>query len=287
MTKIYLDSGNPAHTKIILDVSDTVAGQTTNPSLVAKSDIVAQRISEDKKFTQTELLDVYKNIVQQIDSMASFESISIEVYADSQTTAESMVKQGKDMASWTPNACIKLPITAEGLKAAHILTNEGYSVNMTLCFTQEQAAAVYCATRNVKPGSVLISPFVGRLDDNGYDGVSMVKNCIQMFNEYHDSQNLTENHVRLLMASIRNVKHIQAGFDIDVDIMTIPFQLLQQYFSGENQVNEKKQKSEKALTEVKYKELDLNNNWQDFNIFHPLTDKGLQKFADDWNALLI
>lgn len=78
-----------------------------------------------------------------------------------------MLKQGKQMYSWVPNAHIKFPTATEGLKAANKAVKEDLRVNMTLCFTQEQAAAVYAATRGAKRGQVFVSPFIGRLDDGG------------------------------------------------------------------------------------------------------------------------
>src|SRR3989339_217562 len=91
-------------------------------------------------------------------------------FLDGQTTNPSLIAKN----TWIPNAHIKFPITASGLEAAHILTSEGMRVNMTLCFSQQQAAAVYVATRGVKKGDVFLSPFIGRLDDQGENGMNMI-----------------------------------------------------------------------------------------------------------------
>src|SRR3989344_4842731 len=89
--------------------------------------------------------------------------------------------QGKEMFSWIPNAHVKYPTTKAGLEAAHRSIQEGMRVNMTLVFTQEQAAAVYAATKGAKRGDVFVSPFIGRLDDRGENGMDLIKNIIKMY----------------------------------------------------------------------------------------------------------
>ena len=108
-------------------------------------------------------------------------SVSVEVYADRTTKAEAMLRQGKEMFGWIPNAHIKFPTSAEGLKAASIAIREGMRVNMTLCFTQSQAAAVYAATRGARKGQVFVSPFIGRLDDRGENGMDLIANILRMY----------------------------------------------------------------------------------------------------------
>jgi transaldolase len=96
--------------------------------------------------------------------------VSIEVFADLNTTSDEMLNQGREMNSWIPNAYIKYPCTAEGLKAAQRSVAEGIRVNITLCFSQQQAAAIYAATKGSQ-APAYVSPFVGRLDDVGQNGV--------------------------------------------------------------------------------------------------------------------
>ena len=134
-----------------------------------------------KKFTKEEIFSFYRSIVEQISDLIPNGSVSVEVYADRDTSAEEMLKQGKELFSWIPNAHIKYPITKEGLEAAQKSVAEGMRVNMTLCFTQEQAAAVYGATKGAKKGDVFVSPFVGRLDDIGENGMDLVKNILESY----------------------------------------------------------------------------------------------------------
>jgi transaldolase len=96
--------------------------------------------------------------------------VSIEVFADLDTSAERMLAQGEEMFSWIPNAYIKYPCTREGLRAAEPSVRKNIRMNMTLCFSQEQAAAVYAATKGSRE-PVYLSPFVGRLDDRGENGM--------------------------------------------------------------------------------------------------------------------
>ncbi|MCH7552170.1 transaldolase, partial [Patescibacteria group bacterium] len=163
-TKIFLDSGDPKDTESILSLLGFLDGQTTNPSLIAKSPGAMERLKRGEKFSKKELFDFYKETVQKISLLIPEGSVSIEVYADTGTLAEEMFTQGKEMFSWIKNAHIKYPTNKEGLKAAKRSVKKGMRVNMTLCFTQEQAAAVYSATMGAKKGDVFVSPFIGRLD---------------------------------------------------------------------------------------------------------------------------
>ena len=121
--------------------------------------------------------------------------VSIEVFADFDTTAENMLAQGREMFSWIPNAYVKYPCTKEGLHAAQASVREGIRVNMTLCFSQEQAGAVYAATKGSKQ-PVYVSPFLGRLDDRGENGMDLVRNIKKMYEP-------GDGHVLVLAASIR------------------------------------------------------------------------------------
>ena len=116
----------------------------------------------------------YKKIVQAISPLVGDAGVSIEVFADFDTTGEQMLAQGREMFSWIPNAYVKYPCTHEGLRAAQMSVREAIRVNMTLCFSQQQAAAVYAATKGSKE-PVYVSPFLGRLDDRGEDGMDLVE----------------------------------------------------------------------------------------------------------------
>ncbi|HEX5744243.1 MAG TPA: transaldolase family protein, partial [Candidatus Saccharimonadales bacterium] len=146
-TKIFLDSGDPAETKAIIGLLGFLDGQTTNPTLVAKNPYAKDRFEKGEKFNADEIIDFYKQVVTEISKLIPQGSVSIEVHAEQDTTAEDMFEQAKKMNAWIPNAHIKYPTTAEGLKAAKQSVEQNINVNMTLCFTQDQAAAVYAATK--------------------------------------------------------------------------------------------------------------------------------------------
>ena len=175
-SKIFIDGGDFEETQEVKNLLGFVDGQTTNPTLISQNPIVKARIKKGEKFTKREAYHFYKKVVEKIAKITSG-PISIEVYADQNTKAEEMLNQAKEMVKWIPNAYIKLPITKEGLKAANLATKEDIPVNMTLCFSQEQAAAVYAATKGTKR-PVFVSPFVGRLDDRGENGMDLVKNIL-------------------------------------------------------------------------------------------------------------
>jgi Transaldolase/Fructose-6-phosphate aldolase len=109
---------------------------------------------------------------QTISPLVGDAGVSIEVFSDFKTSAEQMFAQGQDMFTWIPNAYIKYPCTHEGLRAAQPSVEQGMRVNITLCFSQEQAAAVYAATKGTKEPAY-VSPFVGRLDDRGENGMDL------------------------------------------------------------------------------------------------------------------
>jgi len=152
------------------------------PSLIAKNPRIKELVASGHKLSDREEMGEYKKIVQTISPMVGDAGVSIEVFSDENTTAREMLDQGRDMFSWIPNAYIKYPCTAEGLRAAEMSVKQGMRVNMTLCFSQQQAGAVYAATKGT-PEPVYVSPFVGRLDDIGQNGMDVVKNIKQMFSK--------------------------------------------------------------------------------------------------------
>jgi len=279
-TKIFLDSGDPKDTESILFLLGFLDGQTTNPSLIAVSPGAKERLLKGEKFSKKELFDFYKETVQQISSLIPEGSVSVEVYADKDTGANEMYEQGKEMFSWIKNAHIKYPTNKEGLKAAERSIKEGMRVNMTLCFTQEQAAAVYSATMGAKKGDVFISPFVGRLDDRGENGMQLIENILKMYTK-------GDGHVEVLTASVRNLNHFMAAINLGSDIITAPMKILIEWQEVGSLIPTKEYMYEKGeLTDIPYKELNLKEPWQEFNIRHELTDKGIERFAEDWNNLI-
>lgn len=278
-TKIFLDGGDPNETKQLLEKIGFLDGQTTNPTLVSKNPEAARRLEEGQKFTSEEIMDFYKKIVTEISEVIPQGSVSIEVYSDEATTTEQMLDQAKMMNSWIPNAHIKFPTTRAGLAAAAECVKQGINVNMTLVFSQEQAAAVYAATRGALKGQVFISPFIGRLDDKGENGMDLIRNIIKMYES-------GDGHVEVLTASVRNLEHFSAALALSSDIITAPFKLIEEWYTQGMKVPDKYSYEVKDLKPIDYKELDLTKNWEEFNIQHELTDKGIEKFASDWNALI-
>lgn len=279
-SKIFLDGGDPGESKEFLRHFGFLDGQTTNPSLIAKNPDAHERMERGEKFSKSEILEFYREVVQELSSLIPDGSISVEVYSDSNTTSEEMLEQAKEMFSWISNAHIKFPTTHEGLKAAEKAISEGLRVNMTLCFTQEQAAAVYSATKGAKKGDVFVSPFIGRLDDRGENGMDLIANIVNMYQE-------GDGHVELLTASVRSYDHLLYALKLGSDIITSPFRVLKEwgeqgmYIPGSEYAYDAKN-----LRPIEYKNLDLTKPWQTFDIRHDLTDKGMAQFSADWNNLI-
>jgi transaldolase len=181
-TKILVDGGDPQETRQVKALLGFVDGQTTNPSLIAKNPHIKELIASGHKLSKRKEMDEYRKIVQTISPLVGDAGVSIEVFSDEKTTAQEMFSQGQEMFSWITNAYIKYPCTAEGLRAAQNSVKQGMRVNMTLCFSQQQAAAVYAATKGTKEPAY-VSPFVGRLDDIGQNGMDVVKNIKRMFSK--------------------------------------------------------------------------------------------------------
>lgn len=275
-TKIFLDSGDPRHTKEVLSTLGFLHGQTTNPSLVAQSEVITA-LREKGSLNEDQLLAGYKDIVQSIHDTIPEGSVSIEVYADAHTTAQQMIAQAESFAQWIPQPHIKLPITTAGLEAAEYLVGKGMNINMTLCFSLEQAIAVHRATRGAQPGQVLVSPFLGRLDDQGVCGVSLIENIRRAYNEL-------ASPVQILAASIRSVAHIQSCIQAGADILTIPYKLFEPWQKEDFDVASITEPCQNLET-LAYTEIP-GDDWQSINIQHDLTDTGLAKFASDWNSLI-
>src|SRR3989344_2390799 len=244
-TDIFVDSGFPEDTKKVIDLLGFLDGQTTNPSLVAKKLLAnSKQPIANSTLSEEALLEKYKEIVHDISALIPQGSVSIEVYADKETPAEKI------------------------------------RVNMTLVFSQEQAAAVHAATRGAKEGDVFISPFIGRLDDRGENGMDLIKNIATMYKT-------ANSHVLILAASLRTMNHFMGSISSGADILTCPLTIIEEWVqSGMHVPGEDYQYDAGSLTRIPYVELDLTRKWQSFTIHHDLTDAGLQKFADDWNGLI-
>jgi len=279
-TKIFLDGGIPEETKEVIELLGFLDGQTTNPTLITKHPSFLACQAKGEKCTEEDGWKYYREIVTEISPLVEKGSVSIEVYADHNTEAEEMVSKGLELFKWIPNAHVKLPITHEGLKAAETLVGKGIRVNMTLCFSQDQAAAVYSATKGAKKGDVFVSPFVGRLDDRGENGMSLIRNILEMYKS-------GDSHVEVLVASVRNMDHFLRSLQLKADIVTSPLSIYKLWSESGMKIPEENYVYDNgALTNILYKELDLSKDWQEFNIKHELTDKGIDRFSQDWNALI-
>src|SRR5207248_2396970 len=277
-TKILVDGGDPQETQHVRQLLGFVDGQTTNPSLIAKNPRIKELIASGHKLSDKEEMDEYKKIVQTISPLVGDAGVSIEVFSDEKTTAEEMFSQGQEMFSWIPNAYIKYPCTAEGLRAAQMSVKQRMRVNITLCFSQQQAAAVYAATKGTKEPAY-VSPFVGRLDDIGQNGMDVVKNIKRMYSK-------GDGHVLVLAASIRSIEHMLYCFALQTELATVPAKILEQWASKNFPTPDNQFQYKAPGKSIPYEELDLEQPWETFDVQHELTRKGIEKFAIDYRATL-
>lgn len=277
-TKILVDGGDPQETLRVKEMLGFVDGQTTNPSLVANNPHIKRLLASGRKLSEQEEMDEYRKIVREISPLVGDAGVSIEVFSDRKTTAQEMVAQGKEMYSWVPNAYVKYPCTSEGLRAAQMSVQQGLRVNLTLCFSQQQAAAVYAATKGTG-APVYVSPFVGRLDDIGQNGMDLVKNVKRMLTH-------GDGHLLVLAASIRNVEQLLCCLWLDVDLVTVPPKVLALWAEKGFPVPEADFQYHSFAKPIPYEELDLAQSWESFDIGHELTTRGLEKFVADYRKTL-
>jgi transaldolase len=208
--KLFLDSADP---KEIASLAATglVDGVTTNPSLAAK--------------TGKSLFESLRAICDLVKGSVSAEVTAIET--------EAMIAEGRKLAKIAPNITVKVPLTWDGLKACQALSRDGLKVNVTLCFSPNQALLA------AKSGATFISPFIGRLDDAGHDGMALIREIRHVYDNYGLS-------TEILAASIRHPTHVRDAALARADVATMPPSIFRQLIS------------------------------------HPLTDKGLATFLEDW-----
>ncbi|MCC7260784.1 MAG: fructose-6-phosphate aldolase [Alphaproteobacteria bacterium] len=190
--KFFVDT---ADVKEIRELAATgmLDGVTTNPSLIAKS---------GRKF-----LEVIEEICGIVEG-----PVSAEVAA---TDADTMIKEGKKLRKIAKNVAVKVPLTWDGLKACKALSDDGAMVNVTLCFSAAQAILA------AKAGAAFISPFVGRLDDIGQDGLDLIAEITTIYNNY-------DWPTEVLVASVRNPVHIVASAKMGADVVTVPPSVIKQ-----------------------------------------------------------
>lgn len=301
-SKIFLDGGDPQETKEVIKLLGFLDGQTTNPTLIAKNPEAKERLARGKKFSKEEIYNFYHNVVEEIAGLIPRGSVSVEVYADKNTPTKEMFEEGRKMFGWILNAHVKFPTTKEGLTAAEAAVGEGMRVNMTLCFTQEQAAAVYSATRGAKKGDIFVSPFVGRLDDRGEKGMDLIKNILKMYKGWlvppfealmspqaleGSEQGEPRGHVEVLTASVRSMDHFLCAIEAGSDIITAPYKILKEWAAkGLPLPDDNFKYAPEGLKPIPYREIDLNKVWREYDIRHELTDKGIERFSNDWNGLI-
>ena len=209
--KFFIDTANLDEIKEITELG-LIDGVTTNPSLVAKEGDV-------------DFKEHLAKICELVDG-----DISAEVTA---LDAEGMLKEGREYAKIADNVVIKCPLTLEGLKATRKFRDDGTKVNVTLCFSANQALLA------AKAGASYISPFIGRLDDIGQNGMELIGEIVKIYDNYGFT-------TEVLAASIRHPLHVTQCALLGADVATIPFDIIKKL------------------------------------VHHPLTDKGLDAFLNDW-----
>ena len=192
--KLFLDTGNVKDIEALAGLG-ILDGVTTNPSLMAKEGGDPRRI--------------LKQICEIVQGPVSAEVVS--------TDADGMVREGRSLASIDPHIVVKVPFTKEGVKACKALTSEGKRVNVTLIFSAPQA---WLAS---KVGAAYVSPFVGRLDDIGATGMELVREIVDIFDNY-------ETSTEVLVASVRNPIHVIDAARMGADVVTCPAAVVDQLF---------------------------------------------------------
>jgi transaldolase len=211
--KFFIDTANLNQIKEMQELG-IIDGVTTNPTLLAKEG--------------ADPLEQLKKICELVDGPVSGEVIGL--------STEEMVKEASELAKIAPNIVVKIPFTKEGIKAVKILEPEGIKTNVTLVFSQNQVLIA------AKAGASYISPFIGRLMDNGQNEIDMLWESMEIIRAYNFKS-------EIIVASVRNTRHVIESAIMGAHIATIPFSVLEKMFK------------------------------------HPNTDKGLDAFLKDWEKL--
>lgn len=211
--KLFLDTADVKQIKTAVSWG-VIDGVTTNPSLVKKS---------GKTFKA-----VVKDIAGMVEGPVSAEVVAL--------STSGMVKEAKVLAKIAPNIVVKIPMIPAGVAAAKKLSHMGIATNMTLVFNATQALLA------AKVGAKFVSPFVGRLDDIGKDGMGLIEEIVQIYDNFHFK-------TEVLVASVRNTKHLTEAALIGADVATVPFSVMEKMFQDN------------------------------------LTDVGLERFMKDWNSI--
>lgn len=211
--KFFIDTANIEQIKEMQELG-IIDGVTTNPTLLSRE-------GADPN-------EQLKKICQIVDGPVSAEVVGL--------TMEEMVKEARELATIAPNIVIKIPFIKEGVKAVKVLESEGIKTNVTLVFSQNQVLIA------AKAGASFISPFIGRLMDNGQNEIDMIRECMEILNAYDFKS-------EIIVASVRNSRHVIESAKIGAHIATIPFAVLDKMFK------------------------------------HPNTDAGLESFLKDWEQL--
>jgi transaldolase len=193
--KIFIDTANIDEIKKANDWG-VIDGVTTNPTLVAK---------ESRGFDE-----VVREIISIVDGPISLEVISLQ--------SDDMIKEAIEMSGWSKNVVIKIPMTPEGLKAVKILNTKNIKTNVTLVFSVNQAILA------AKAGATYVSPFIGRLDDIGHDGMQIVRDMVTIFNIHHFK-------TEIIVASVRHPLHVIEAAKVGAHVVTIPFNVIEKMFS--------------------------------------------------------
>jgi len=194
--KLFLDTAN------IQEIRDgarlgVISGVTTNPSLAS-----AEGIGNAESYKSA-----VREISEIVDGPISVEVISLD--------AQGMIDEGRDIAGWIPDPWVNIPSTVDGFEAISVLSKEGIKINQTLCFSVNQAIL------GAQAGSTAVSPFIGRLDDIGLEGIDLIKDIVEVYEQH-------QIETKVLAASIRHTLHCTLAAQAGAHIATIPYKILTQ-----------------------------------------------------------
>ena len=191
--RIFLDTANIEEIRQAAKLG-VISGVTTNPSLIASE-------------KRVDMKEVIQEISSLVDGPISAEVLSLE--------PDAMIREAREVFSWAPNIAVKIPMSPGGLQAISVLSKEGITSNLTLCFSLNQALL------GAIVGATYISPFVGRLDDVGHDGMELVADIVKVYEHY-------KYKTEVIAASIRHPLHVVAAAKAGAHIATVPYKVLNQ-----------------------------------------------------------
>jgi transaldolase len=281
-SKIFLESADPAETKVITELLGKLDGQVVHPGVLSTNAEIKGHLEQKGSFKYEQFMDFYKAIVEQIAQIIPEGVIVATVYTSADTSADMLIDEGKEVGLWTSNVHAQLPASLAGIEAASMLTQAGFRVAVSQVCSQQQAGLVYDITTQALAGDVYITLDVSSLYKKGCDGRSLVEHVQKIYNAGNA-------HVSVLMSGVTDVETFIWGVAHGVDAVAASGEVLRQWEALHKPTELTKEQSvtlSKKGVPIPYEQIDITQEKNSYTLSNELTEEGITHMVEDWNNLL-